>query len=284
MNAITRYFLLFVLALDTGGLIAKKKVEEEELKPELRELMAIVEAEDALVLRMRDNVAPDKLRVELNHRIDSIENQYRAYIEHYPDSVFAQILFGKFLRKTNQDDQAYKVFKAIQDDTPEIAVVNQHLALHASEKGDYADAWKYFKNAIELEPTTALYHYQFGVFVYTYKTRLITKQFTTVSKAEDLIINAFRTAAELDPDNRDFKLRWAETYFDMLNPNWNEVLPIWEELMATSRNQFEKDVIRMQTARVLAELKRFYEARQLVEGVDDPTLLESKQKLLDMLP
>ena len=258
--------------------------EKDTLKPEYRELMDIVESEKTLVERMQSDIPEEKLEAEIELRISTIIEAYKTYLENYPRNVFAKILYGKFLRKTNKPKEANEVFLEIHEDNPKIAVVNQNLALYAAEVGDYENAYKFFESSIALEPETALFHYQFGEFLYTYKNTLVKRQILTISQWEDKMKLSFRKAHKLEPENRDFHARWAESFFDVFQPDWNKALAIWDELISTSTNLFERDVMNLQKARVLIELSRYYEARELIEGVKDPALVGSKQKLLKQLP
>lgn len=258
--------------------------DEEEVPAEYSELYAIVEAEKTLMERMESDVPEAKLDKEIQLRLEEIDESYRIYIDKFPKSVFGQILYGKFLRKADRSDDAYAVFLDIHEDNPDIAVVNQHLALFASEIGDFQDALKYWNKAIELEPDQALYHYQFGEYLYTYKIQLMKQHLMSVSEIEDRMVAAFAKAHELAPENRDFHMRWAESFFDSFQPDWNQVLTIWDELLETSHNQFERDVLRLQKVRVLLELQRFYDAEQLLNSVSDPALAEAKSKLRENLP
>jgi len=258
--------------------------DKEEVPAEYSELYAIVEAEKTLMERMESDVPEAKLDKEIQLRLDEIDESYRNYIDKFPNSVFGQILYGKFLRKADRSDDAYAVFLDIHEDNPDIAVVNQHLALFASEIGDFQDALKYWNKAIELEPNQALYHYQFGEYLYTYKIQLMQQHLMSVSEIEDRMVASFGKAHKLAPENRDFHVRWAESFFDSFQPDWNQVLTIWDELLETSHNQFERDVLRLQKVRVLIELQRFYDAEQLLNSVSDPALEEARSKLKDKLP
>ena len=273
-------FLVILLGLPLLSVFGEK----DTLKPEYKELMDIVESEKTLVERMQSDVPQEKLKAEIELRINTIIEAYQTYLENYPRNVFAKILYGKFLRKANKPKEANEVFLEIHEDNPEIAVVNQNLALFAAEVGDYENAYEFFTSAIKLEPDTALFHYQFGEFLYTYKNTLVKRQILTISQLEDKMKSSFQRAYELEPENRDFHTRWAESFFDVFKPDWDEALAIWDELINTSTNLFERDVLNLQKARVLIELSRYYEARELIEGVKDPALVGSKQKLLKLLP
>ncbi len=260
------------------------KSKSEEVPAEYKELFAIVEAEKTLQKRMESDVPEEKMDKEIQLRLQEIDQSYREYIDKYPRSVFGQILYGKFLRKANRPQDAYSIFLDIHEDNPDIAVVNQHLALFASEIGDFEDGLKYWEKAIQLEPDVALYYYQFGEYLYTYKIPLVKRHYLPISEVEDKMLFCFQKAHELQPENRDFHVRYAETYFDVFEPDWNLVLKIWDELLDTSNNLFERDVMRLQKVRVLLELERYYNASELLKTVSDPALMDTKSALMEKLP
>lgn len=278
------YFRVVFVCLFVALSLPLNGKKSDTLKPEYHELLIIVDAEKTLLERMKSDLSEEKLNAEIAMRAESIEKSYHAYLEDYPSSVFAKILFGKFLRKIDKTEDADDLFLDIHEDNPDIAVVNQQLALYASEKGKFVNAYKFFTVAISLEPETALFHYQKGEFLYTYKIPLIKQLVLSISEVERQMNLAFETAHKLAPDNRDFHLRWAESFFDVFNPDWTTILPIWDELLESTSNLFERDVLRLQKARVLIKLSRYMEARNLVESVNDSALNDSKKKLLELLP
>ena len=285
LNPFAHVVALITLTFTVGPMqCALSKNDNEEVPAEYSELYAIVEAENTLMKRMESDVPEAKLDKEIQLRLEEIDESYRLYIDKFPNSVFGQILYGKFLRKADRSDDAYAVFLDIHEDNPDIAVVNQHLALFASEIGDFQDALKYWEKAIQLEPNQALYHYQFGEYLYTYKIQLMKQHLLSVSEIENRMVASFAKAHQLAPENRDFHVRWAESYFDSFQPDWHHVLTLWNDLLETSNNQFERDVMRLQKTRVLIELQRFYEAEQLLNSVTDPALADAKSKLKEKLP
>jgi tetratricopeptide (TPR) repeat protein len=256
----------------------------EELPADIADLKAIVDAEEMLVRRMQEPVAPERLDKEIAHRIENIKSLYRAYLHTYPRHPFGSILYGKFLRKVNDPHEANEVFLDIHEDNPEIAVVHQHLALYASETGNYADAFQFYQSAIAMEPKAALYRYQFGEFLHTYSMRLIEQNLISHSELEALLVTSFKEASRLAPESRDFKLRWAESYFDVFRPDWDQALLLWDSLIESSVNRFELDVLHLQKSRVLIELKRYGEAKSLILKVNDPALQSDRRKLLALIP
>jgi len=271
------------LLISSSALLVAKN-HDEEVPAEYQELLEIVEAEKTLMNRMESDLPEEKLDKEIELRLTEIEASYKDYIDRYPRAVFAQILYGKFLRKANRAEDAYAVFLDIHEDNPDIPVVNQHLALFASEIGDFKDALKYFEKAIQLDPDQALYHYQFGEYLDTFKIELMKEHLLSISEIEDRMVASFQRAHELAPENRDFHVRWAESYFDKFNPDWQAVLNIWDDLLADSTNLFERDVLRLQKVRVLIELQRYFDAEEILKSVSDPALMEAKTQLMQKLP
>jgi len=188
------------------------------------------------------------------------------------------------LVKLDMKEEAHQQFLAANKIDPHVAVVNQQLGNHAAETGNYSEALFYLRKACFLDPDAATYHYQLGELIFTYKNPLVLNRDISISEAEELMMESFRKATELAPDVRDFALRQAEAYFDLLNPDWDEALQKWDHLLESTDNLFERDVIRLRKAQVLAKLKRYLEAREIADSVTHESLQDSKQSILSELP
>ncbi len=253
--------------------------------PEAHEaLLAIVEREKTL--QHLDEMAQmgRNTQKEFESTAAGILEDYSCWVEQHPDAILGRILYGKLLVKLDMKEKAHQQFLAANKIDPHVAVVNQQLGNHAAEKGDYSEAFFHLRKACFLDPDAAPYHYQLGELIYTYKNPLVLNRDLSISEAEELMMSSFQKATELAPDVRDFAMRHAEAYFDLLNPDWNEALAKWDHLLESTDNLFERDVIRLRKAQVLAKLKRFLEARELAESVTQEALQEARESILAGLP
>lgn len=213
-------------------------------------------------------------------RIQDLVIDYNTFLIDNPDHLYALILYGKLLRTIGKDEAAYRVFLRADAVDPEIAVVHQQMGHYLSEKGKFAEALERFKKATELSPETALYHYQFARFLHGYRDVLIEKGLRDRAALEDQMLQAFKQAAYLEPENRDFQFRYAETFYDLEEPDWSRALQLWEALRNTSQNEREAAAITLHCAKARLAMGRYAEARRLAESVEDPALESSRRALL----
>jgi hypothetical protein len=62
---------------------------------------------------------------------------------------------------------------------------------------------------------------------------------------------AFRRAAELAPDRIEFTYRYAESFYDIQDPDWAAALKAWEGLEARAQSDIERQTMRLHEANVL---------------------------------
>lgn len=220
---------------------------------------------------------------EENRRIDKIIRQYEAFIDENPTNIFAHILFGKFLRSAGFIEEANEVFMVANKKDPKVAVIKQQIGNYLAEKGQFALALPYFLSAIEIEPTTAVYHFQLGELLSTFKESFIASKIITPEKFDIQILNAFRQASKID-SSWTYRIRHAEAYFDIDTPRWEEALPLWTELEKLAPNKKEIDIVFLNKARVLIKMRQYDEARALLSKFYSVELEKSRLELLESIP
>ena len=128
---------------------------------------------------------------DLDRRINELVQSYRTYLLDQPDDVSAYILYGKLLRRVQENDQAFLAFLKADELDPEIAVVKQQIGNHLAEEGKGKAALTFYLQAVELEPETAVYHFALGQLIYNFKDEFIksgvfTQDATRARDAESL--------------------------------------------------------------------------------------------------
>ncbi|MES1168740.1 MAG: hypothetical protein ABUL61_06180, partial [Oleiharenicola lentus] len=157
------------------------------------------------------------------------------------------------------------------------------LARFLAEDGKVADAVPWLMAAIELAPQEPLYHYHLGKLLAEGRDDLVaTGQFTRAA-VDKAMLDAFRRGAELAPDNFAYAYRFAEAYYDLEKPQWEEALQQWSALELRAKPGVEQQTIRLHAANVLIKLGRVDHARGLMITVTEPVLQKQKQTLLDGL-
>jgi len=94
---------------------------------------------------------------------------------------------------------------------------------------------------------------------------------------------AFKNAALLAPDRIEFVYRYAESFYDMRDPDWPEALKTWRGLEAKAQGDIERQTMRLHEANVLIYMGKQDDARKALAGVTEPALEAQKQKLVAQL-
>tara|TARA_Y100001968_G_C19431824_1_gene757481 strand:- start:926 stop:2071 length:1146 start_codon:yes stop_codon:yes gene_type:complete len=245
-------------------------------------LSAIVAKEKNLFLAANNKQAMNEK--ELTRKIQDLVSDYESYLADNPKDLTALILYGKFLRCVDQPGPATGVFLKAEKLDPNVAVIKQQIANYLTEEGRIAEALPYLLRAVELSPKEAIYHNQLGSFLFLFREELIRLGITTQATNDRNMMIAFREAAKLASDNFDYRLRYAQSFFDVSDPDWEEALKVWNALSVKGHRSVEKaEYLSLCQARVLAKLGRLKEAKVLINSVRSPVMGATKQKLLDLL-
>jgi tetratricopeptide (TPR) repeat protein len=219
---------------------------------------------------------------EMTRHAQDIVAAYESYLSDNPKDVHALILFGKFLRKVGQQEHAVDFFIQADKINPKLAVVKQQLANYLIEKGKPVDAFPYFILTIELNPNEAVYHFHLGNFLFLFQKELINEGILNRLSAQSFMHRSFLEATILKPNNFDFQLRYAQSFFDFPESNKAKALIAWEKIEKNfpDRSKLEHDYFRLCRARVLLELNRQKDASLLINSVSSKSLQEVRDALL----
>lgn len=218
---------------------------------------------------------------DLERRMGDLIEAYTHYLTDQPDDVSAYILYGKLLRRTGQNEAAFKAFLKADELDPNIAVVKQQIGTHLADEGNGKAALPFYLLAVELEPETATYHFALGELLLAFRDTYIKESIFTQDALEREMLKAFRKAAALEPDNFEFQMRLGEAFYDLNSPDWKSALVHWNKLSKKTTTRIQGEVLALHRARVLGKLGRGEDAQALLEQVLSPALQKSKQQVID---
>lgn len=244
--------------------------------------MEIYQQEEAFFLELDRNPAAYPPR-ERDRRLLEINRAYENFVVQNQRYVYGLILYGKFLRRIDDRSRAHKYFMQAQRLDPEISVVYQQLAVFFAEEGEYKAAVASFLKAIELDPRIAVYHYQLGEILALYHRELIRAEIMTEEEYIRQMTGAFENAVRLEPSNLHYQWRYGEIFFQLDDPDWDKALLHWQRLRRQTPLLHEKDLVRLQEARVLIAMGKTREARDLLDRIDRPALAAHQSELLEQL-
>lgn len=218
---------------------------------------------------------------DFERRAVDLSTRYDELVSRDPNNVDVLILYGKFLRRVGQNDQANVLFSHADKLSPNLAVLKQQLGNYLAEQGNYPEALAYYMKAIDLEPKEAVYHYGLGELLATFRDKFVADGAFTDDAIDVQTLSAFAKSTELAPGNKDFAFRHAEAYYDIKKPRWEEALALWTQISERKDlTRYEKDAARLHMARINCELGRNKEALALVREETVPVLMATRARLL----
>ena len=262
----------------------KETYKHEAITVAAQRLGQIVEREQ-LFLKNSSSTNKPLSEQELTRRAQEILSSYESYLEDNSRDVNGLILYGKFLRRMGQARYATGLFLEADKIDPRLAVVKQNIANYLVEEGRLADALPFLLKAVELEPKEPVYHHQLGTFLFLFKEDLLSLGIASVQTNDRNMYEAFRSASKLAPDNFEYKLRYAQSFFDISDPDWDKALGVWQDLRNQARDRpvSEREYLALGEARAMTQLGRGKEAVTILKTITSRSLRATRESLIKEL-
>lgn len=272
------YFFLFLLIF---SLPVQAAATPESLP--LRQLRQLV-AEEQRILdgTRRGDGSYDENR--LQWRFQELVDKYEVFIGSFPESVAGYVAYGRLLDRIGEVDLANALYMKANRLDPNIPLVKNQLGNYLVEEEKYEDALPYYLSAIELAPEEGLYHYQLGNLLATFRAHFIERELFDAEVLDSQMQEAFRNAARRDPGNEAFAYRYAESFYDLSEPRWDEALGAWKDLEKKATSRVAREAIRLHQAHILIKKENHAEAGKILGDITQPALLNNRDRLLEMLP
>ena len=244
-------------------------------------LQALVTRGDALLTQLAQEGADE---ANCKRELQGIIFDFEDFLRACPKDAMGHTAFGRLLGKVGMRRESVAMLLKANQLDPDIPFVKNQLGNYLAEEGKALEAVNYFLAAIRLAPREALYHYQLGTLLHEARDDFLKSGDWKRAALDQAMHDAFRRAADLAPDNFAFAYRYAESFYDIDPPHWDEALKVWGELEDRCAPGLEKETVRLHAANILLKQGRIDHARLLLNAVSDEKLAAQKQKLLDQLP
>lgn len=244
----------------------------------------VVEKEKALLAELeRRQANGEELREsDVRPRFEEIGNLYAGILVDNPDEVMPLILYGKLLRRLGERENAQALFMRANSLDPSLAVVKQQLGNYYAEEERPGVALALYLEAIALAPEEAVYYYGLGELLFTFREDFLAEpEAFTRRSLDSQMLEAFRQAVNLAPENHDFQMRYGEAFLDLEQPDWLSALAHWENFQQRARPGAEADAVRLHRARALLALGRTIEAQAQARAVKTEALLATRDRILE---
>jgi len=251
-------------------------------KPEDR-LRDLAEKQKTLLAQSDPN-DPKFDQENFRSQVQQLCDAYDLLIKDHPKFAASYVAYGMLLSQIDMRREAAIMFLNANKIDHNIPLVKNQLGNYLAEEGKPLEAVSYYLSAIKLDPKEPLYHYQLGQLLYAAREDFIKSGSWTRDSVDRAMHEAFREAKDLAPDSLPYAYRYGESFADLEHPNWGEALAFWKTLEPRAKAGLEKQTIELQEANVLIKENQFADAKVLIDAVDDPKLVEQKQKLIAQLP
>ena len=241
-------------------------------------LLRIINAQKEL---FSQNPTIDNDNEHLTRKAQDLVAMYEAYISENSNDTHALLLYGKFLRKVGQNEHALSYFLRADSINPKLAVVKQQIANYLVEKQRPVDALPFFIAAVDIDPSVPEYHFHLGNFLHIFKDKIIDAELLSLDSLEKFSNNCFEKAAQTKPESFDYRLRYAQSFFDCKHMDQKKALRVWESIEVDFRelSKIERDYLNLCKARLLWELNEEKKAKSLIENVSANSLQGAKAEL-----
>ena len=275
-----RFLILLAIALSSG--VRAPVFAERQTLPEQRLRQIVARQKDILdqAAKQGENFDEESVRTQLQEVCDA----YELLLHDSPDFAAAYASYGYLLSKIDMRKQAAAILLKANQLDPDIPLVKNQLGNYLAEEGQPVEAVNYYLAAVKLEPKEPLYHYQLGTLLYQARDEFLKKGVYTRPQLDQAMHEAFQRAAELAPDRFEFSYRYAESFYDMEKPDWDEALKVWASLEERAPTAIERQTMRLHAANILIKQGKWAHATALLDTVTEPDLAGQKQKLVAQLP
>ncbi len=228
--------------------------------------------------------AIEKADVErVQTKLQGIVSDYERLVKAAPEYAPAFVSYGLMLHRVGERDASNAMFVKADELDPTIPVVKNQLGNYMAEEGEFTEALGFYLMATELDPDEPLYHHQIGNLMHAYRKLFVAEKMYDNKSLDLLMQENFRKSVELAPDHWQYRLRYAQSFFDVTKPDWIKALEQWQELVLQAPGEFEKQMSQLYMAKTRYELQHHTAARKILKKIDHPNLDRSKQELIDLL-
>lgn len=247
-----------------------------------RNLQRLVQEEERILERARRGDGEYDLE-RVQRGFQDLVPKYEAFLGENPDYAPGYVAYGLMLDRAGEAELASRMFLRANQLDPNIPVVKNQLGNYLAERDKPEQALPYYLAAIDLEPEEPLYHYQLGSLLAEFRQAFLDLEMYEPAALDAALQKAFRQAAELSPAEIAFAYRYAESYYDVGDPDWEAALVAWENLAERLHPGVERQTILLQRANVHLLKGESDRAEALLREVSAPALQGNKARLLQRL-
>jgi Flp pilus assembly protein TadD len=205
-----------------------------------------------------------------------VEQIYYQLVRDHPQSVPAQNTLAAFLWKNGKAEAAVEHWLTVQRLEPKNAEAANALGGAYLRIGRVREAAEQFLLAVRSESDNPDYHFNLANVEFLFRSDLTAAWKINSAELLQRALFQFREASRLAPTDPEYARAYAETFYGVPNPDWNEAQVAWQHYLEVSRN---RNFAYLQLARVTLKQSKKAEALSFLDKISDSSFFGVKEKL-----
>ena len=270
------FYCLFLVAI-----VSLRAAESETMAD--RGLRLLLERQQELMATAAKG-KPAMDEADFQAQVQTLGHDYELFLRNNPENATGYAAYGYLLHKVGMAKESIAMLMKANQLDANLPLVKNQIGNFLAESGRPLEAVAYYLAAIQLAPKEPLYHYQLGTLLTEARDDFLKSGEWTRENLDHAMHEAFRRAAELAPERIEFTYRYAESFYDLAKPDWDEALKTWTVLEEKATSPIERETMRLHAANILIKQGRLDHARLVLSAVTEEALQGQRQKLVAQLP
>ena len=207
-----------------------------------------------------------------------VEQIYYQLVRDHPQSVPAQNALAAFLSKNGKAEAAIEHWRTAQRLQPENGEAANRLGGAYLRIGRVREAAEQFLLAVRSESDNPDYHFDLANVEFVLRHDLTAAWKIDSAELLQRALFQFREASRLAPTSLEYARAYAETFYGMPNPDWEQAQFAWQHYLELSTNR-NRTFAYLQLARVSLKRHKKAEALSFLDKLSDASYSEVKEKL-----
>lgn len=205
-----------------------------------------------------------------------VEQMYYQLVRDNPQSVPAQNALATFLWKNGKAEAAVEHWRTAQRLEPKNAEAANSLGGAYLKMYHIPEAAAQFLLAVGSEGDNAAYHFDLANVEFLFRRDLTAAWKIDSVELLQRALFQYREASRLAPTNLEYARAYAETFYGMPNPDWEEAQIAWQHYLKVCT---DRNFAYLQLARVSLKRHKKAEALSFLDKVSGVLYSEVKEKL-----
>jgi tetratricopeptide (TPR) repeat protein len=225
-----------------------------------------------------DTHAQTTLRLRVRQRLEEVKKDYQDFLQLHPDYVRALLAYGSFLNQSGDSDAARVQWEKARQLAPNNPAAWDNLGT-LYEEGDAKKSFEYFSKAIELDPSQAVYYHNLAAAVYLFRQEAADYWKISDQQVFDKSLGLYQKALKLAPADFVLATDYAECFYGINPPRWQDGLAAWKECLKIARDDVERQGVYIHLARINLLLSNFDDARRDLDAVTNAMFFKLKSRI-----